>query len=316
MRIKFIICCFFFICTKVLAKETAFGYLTCSSTNIGDLFQSIAAKQFLPQEAIAIDRDLISQFQHSSKINTIVNGWFMHAKGVYWERQDIEPPAKSWPPANSIDPFFISVHFTEKFYDQAFSREGIEYLLKHAPIGARDIATLQALEKRGIPSYFSGCLTLTLENSYTERDDIVYIVDLEPKHINYIKAHTQCKTVVLSHSKPILALLNEEQKLKYAESILDLYRKAKCVVSGRLHAAMPCLAFKTPFLLITKDDESRYPGLLEHTWHCDERELLEGKVDYDFNHPPANPTTYLPIRENLIKRVKDWLNTKKQRTHV
>jgi hypothetical protein len=278
--------------------------------NIGDDIQTIAVKRFLPNCAVPIDREFIHEFSSQAPVKAVISGWFMHLKGGYWELP-LPSPEKSWPPASQIDPFFISIHLTGQFHPIVFSEENIDYLKQHGPIGARDLYTLKILQEKNIPSYFSGCLTLTLENSYTERNDIIYLVDLDEETIHYIQSKVSSPTVIITHGKSLLPFLSIDHRLKYAEYVLDLYRKAKCVVTTRLHSALPCLAFKTPVLMLDSVDsigiiEPRFTGLIEHTWHCSRQKLREGRVDYDFDHPPENPTTYLPMREDLIKRMTDW----------
>jgi hypothetical protein len=303
----FVFTCMF---SSPILGETTFGYVSHSTINIGDDIQTIAVKRFLPSCAVPIDREFIHEFSYNSPVKAVISGWFMHVKGGYWELP-LPPPEISWPPSSQIDPFFISIHLTGLLHPIVFSEENIAYLKQHSPIGARDLYTLQLLQEKNIPSYFSGCLTLTLENNYTERNDIIYLVDLDEATIRYIQSKVSSPTVIVTHGKPLLHFLSTEHRLKYAEYILDLYRKAKCVVTTRLHAALPCLAFKTPVLMLDSINgdgtDSRFTGLIDHTWHCSRRKLCEGGVDYDFDHPPQNPTTYLPIRENLIKIMTDWL---------
>jgi hypothetical protein len=308
--IKILSCLLVVFFVSTFKAEESCGYISYSTINIGDDIQAIAAKRFLPDNAIPIDREYINTINSPFKIKTIVNGWFMHEKSSSGEYFLSPLPEKSWPPAPSIEPFFISIHLTGSFQPTVFSEENIEYLKAHAPIGARDFYTLEALQQKGIPSYFSGCLTLTLENMHTERNDIIYLVDLDDASVGYIKSKVSSPVVVITHGKPLLMSLSAYHRLQYANYILDLYRKAKCVVTTRLHTALPCLAFKTPVLMVDKHDlgnkDSRFWGLTDHTRSCSARELCEGLVDYDFDHPPENPTTYLPIRENLIKIMTEW----------
>lgn len=289
--------------------DEAFGYITYAVTNVGDYIQSIAAKRFLPENAIGIDREFIGEFNHPAKVRTIVNGWFMHTKDLSWYRTDIPAPQKSWPPSSSIGPLLISIHFWEPFLPYAFTDESIAYLREHGPVGARDYASLQHLQDHGIPSYFSGCLTLTLVNPYTEkeREEIIYAVDIDEECVTYIKKNTTCKVVVLSHLCYFLPLLNENRKLAFAEKILEKYRKAKCVITRRFHAAMPCLAFETPVLLLDPADP-RFEGIKELLHTCSRGEFLHGRSNFDFNHPPKNKSNYIPLRENLIQIVTEWVN--------
>ncbi len=92
---------------------------------------------------------------------------------------------------------------------------------------------------------------------------------------------------------------------------LEKYAKAKCVVTQRLHAAMPCLALNTPVLLITEiaQEKGRLSGLKELARSCTEEEFLSGKVEFDFDNPPSNPEDYIPIREELIEKVSNWVKS-------
>jgi len=296
---------------SLLTGEEQFGYIAHSTINIGDDIQAIAAKRFLPKDAIAVDREFINEFKHNGRVKTVVSGWFMHQKGGFWDLPQ-PPPKKSWPPSSLVDPFFISLHLTGSFQSTVFSEENIQYLKAHGPIGARDFYTLQELQKRNIPSYFSGCLTLTLENRCKKRNDTIYLVDLDKASVKYIRSKVKSRVVEMSHGRALLRCLSNEHRLQYAEQLLNLYRRAKCVVTTRLHAAMPCLAFETPVLMIstaTKGGavDARFVGLVEHTRSCSREELCNGEVNYDFDKPPANPNTHVPIREKLIKTMTEWV---------
>jgi len=296
-----------------LNDNNTFGYIAYSSTNIGDDIQAVAAARFLPKNSVPIDREFISQFNYPVTISTIVNGWFMHTKNVCWQRSDVPPPIKSWPPTSCIDPLLISIYLDNAFWPEVFSEEGVEYLKKHSPVGTRDYQTLRELQKRNIPSYFSGCLTLTLDNPYKDqkRNNVIYAVDVDDECIEFIKAHTKCRVIKIGHGVNPSISLNPELRLKYAKLLLDKYRKAKCIVTARLHAAMPCLAFETPVLLVMgkKYYNGRLDGLRELVHECSKDELLQGLAEFDFNNPPENSKAYLPIRENLIKTTEAWVES-------
>lgn len=288
-------------------NTSRFGYVSYSGFNIGDDIQALAAKRFLPSNSIPINREIISQFTSNDIVYAIVNGWFMHTKDIAWPWNE-NPPEKSWPPSSKFEPLFISIHLTPEFLPVALSKEGIEYLKKHSPIGARDKYTLQKLQEKGIPSYFSGCLTLTLNSSYPEREEIIYAVDITKECLNALKKYTRYKIVELTHAIPLISLYQEnyEERLSYATSILEKYQKAKCVITERLHAALPCLAFETPVLFIGESNP-RFDGLQNLTRHCTKQEFIDGEFDFDFDDPSENSKDYLPIRENLIKIVEDWV---------
>lgn len=292
-------------------RAVKFGYISYSTTNVGDDIQTIAAKQFLPIDSVPVNRELISSFFSQNKVHTIINGWFMHTKDNAWWWAT--PPLKKlWPPSANIDPILISIHFTPKFLPIALSDEGIEYLIKHSPIGVRDMYTFNKLQEKNIPSYFSGCMTLTLNSSYPPREEIIYAVDIDSDCLHALQRYTHTKIVQLTHGVPLEEFhnTNYEKRIAYAEKILSQYQKAKCVVTTRLHAALPCLAFETPVLFIAGSD-SRFGGLKELVRSCNKEEFILGNFDFDFNDPTENSKNYIPIRENLIRIIEDWIASKK-----
>ncbi len=287
--------------------DNVYGYMSYSTSNVGDDIQGIAAQRLLPKNCIPIDREFVSEFGHSEQVNTIMNGWFMHTRNCcWWSNQNA--PAKSWPPSAAINPLLVSIHFTQKFFSEELTEEGIEYLKAYGPVGVRDNFTLRELEARGIPCYFSGCLTLTLENPYKhKRNNVIYAVDLRNECINYIKSKTKQQVVVISHEVPSQIQYQNDKRLAYAEKLLDKYRQAKCVVTSRLHATMPCLAFETPVLFLTTNpNDHRFEGVLDLMHHCTAQELISGEYDFDFNEPAENPKTYLPVRKDLKRIVTEW----------
>ncbi len=75
-----------------------------------------------------------------------------------------------FPYSRDIEPLFISSHYTERSLEEAFKRkESIDYFKRHEPIGCRDSYTVGVFEQYGIKAYFSGCLTLTLGNTFKHK---------------------------------------------------------------------------------------------------------------------------------------------------
>lgn len=266
------------------------------ATNFGDEIQSIAASYFFPKIDYFIDREQISSnnFNKNEKIKVIMNGWWIH-------------DANQWPPAQNIDPLLISMHFADKkeFLKNLFSKENIYYLSGgNSPVGARDLYTLELLQNHNIPSYFSGCLTLTLpKNESIKKQDYILCVDVNPTIVNYIKSKT---------SRPIYCISPQFQfnffsaidKFKIAFNLLAAYQGAHTVITTRLHAAMPSLALETPVLLIdkSKTSEIRFSGLSELVHSVKEVNYLNNLDYYDFDKPPQNSSKYLKYRKNLIEK--------------
>jgi len=303
----------FFILFSIILQKisgTDFGYIASSTRNIGDDIQAIAAKRLLPKTSILIDRDLISEFQYDSKICAILNGWYMHPQS-FFNHYENQEKKYYWPPSSTIDPLLISIHFTFPFVSTVLSSQNIAYLITNGPVGARDYFTLRILQSRHIPCYFSGCLTLTLNRSLSQKEDIIYAVDLDEECIDFLRTKTKYPIKVISHEINKDLAINLEERMNYAEKLLEKYQTARCVVTSRLHAAMPCLAFETPVLLInTQGDQYRFDGLRELVRNCNREEFLKDSHSFNFNDPEENPKLYLPIRENLLNNVHSWLAKK------
>jgi len=135
------------------------GVLVCEgeglTKNIGDHIQSIAAAQFLDKIDDYVEREKLNTYDRHKDIRVVMNAWYMHNP-------------KNFPPSNNIKPLLTSVHIVPTIAEQMLTKASIEYFKKHEPIGCRDIATQKLLASKGIESYFSACLTLTLGYGYKQ----------------------------------------------------------------------------------------------------------------------------------------------------
>lgn len=293
-----------------------FGVLyNAANLNIGDDIQAYAASKFLPSVDYLVDRETISTFRskNDEPVAVIMNAWYM------WEKWH-------WPPSKCIIPHMIGIHYSNhKLANQwegsplqfeALEGIGKEYLKAYQPIGCRDYFTRDELQKRGINSYFSGCVTLTLPKMEKKESNQEYIcvVDCDKKVCERIKnmlQNTDMELKVISHKKEVRnPKLSWDERVKRVEELLTLYRNAKCVITNRLHCALPCLAQETPVLLVkAKTDDIRFSPYYEFLHRTTVKEFLSGDYDYDILHPPLNKTQYIEIREKLIKSCQKFVES-------
>lgn len=276
--------------SRTLQQGNVSGY-----KNIGDYIQSLAAAQFMPR----IDEyyDKTSNDTGTDIIKMIMNAWYI------WD------PLK-FPISDRIIPLPISMHISPFCAEKLLSIEKVFYWFKsHEPIGCRDKGTEYFLRSKGINTYFSGCLTLTLGEKYkfTRKKRGIVFVDPYIEHINIkigVINFLKIIKAIVFHSKTILRLkkkfnhnyclgrcstvkkliysaaffetykhvfstdklLNadyvthivkvgsgteletEEEKLSYAESLIQKYSSSELVVTSRIHCALPCLGIKTPVI--------------------------------------------------------------------
>ena len=277
-----------------------FGLLSYQTANLGDFIQSLAAHKFLPKVDRYIDREALDDAGpiEGKPVALIMNGWFCH-------RPD------RWPPSPFINPLLISVHITnnpepgsgmrarEEF---AQSPRVLRYLQEHGPVGARDHDTLAWLRSFGIDTYYSGCLTLTLDRPAVPREPFIVLNEVPTAVAMKIQSATDLPVRLTSHEDHVT--VGTEARLERAAALIDVYARASCVVTTRMHGALPCLAMGTPALLVeTAWDPYRFAGLRDLVHHCSVEDFLSGAVDYDVGNPPANPVTHLPLRDELERRV-------------
>lgn len=280
-----------------------------NSYNLGDDVQSLAARQFLPTVDYLVDRDNQQDQvydltgkpcgkleQLNNQLVVVENGWF-------------DSRFSKFPLSTKIKPLFISFHLNESvglFSDpryavhkeQAAAKakllenvDTIDYFKQHQPIGCRDQHTSDLLSSFGIETYCSSCLTLTLDplklglvESLRQEilvvdaniDEPVLFKQLVPERVKKL-----CK--YFTHGLKQATAFEKKQEL--IMELLQRYRNAKCVVTSRIHVALPCLAFNTPVLFIYSkmDQDPRFDytmkrllgngTTLTHVWNWDKPEI-------------------------------------------
>jgi hypothetical protein len=283
-----------------------FGILTYANTdNLGDEIQSLAALRLIPKPQYFFNRDNLGE--EGDRVETyasvVMNGWFG------------QNPEK-WPPSDKIRPLLVSMHVTR---EKVASKAGVrahefmlspplrKYLQVHGPVGARDLDTLRLLQEADIPAYFSGCLTLTLERPDVDRcEDMIVLADAPLSIMDDLRSITRKPLFRTSHVGD--PLKTQAERMFRAQELLDLYARASCVVTARLHCALPCLAMGTPVLFVNlASDGYRFAGLLDLLHHTTMSEVRAGKLRYDISAPPPNKTLHLPYREALLARVAEFV---------
>jgi hypothetical protein len=243
---------------KETYKLKSFAVMWANTLNIGDDFQTLAAINLLRKNNINnfkfINREKLSEYD-GEPVFLIMNGWYMH---------DIT----KFPPSPKITPIFISIYIN----NENIVKQNVNYFKKYEPIGCRDIYTTNLFKKYNIKSYFSGCLTLTFDE-YPQKSNNIYIVDLkgsnggrlDKKSINLKLNYDENNIEYINHN---YFLTTKEQndiqyRLKEASNLLDKYKKAKLILTSRLHCALPARAFNTNVKFIHENyyTDKRFKGL-------------------------------------------------------
>lgn len=294
-----------------------YGLLYYKDTdNIGDDIQTYASSRFLPKIDYMIDRENIELFvpNKKEKVSTIMNAWYIHDGFNF----NISP---------YILPLYTSVFFKYIEYYKGIevgsdylNRNIIKSLKNYGPVGCRDNHTKKMLNKLGIESYFSGCLTLTLDKfSNVEKGSYIVVNGLSKDEIKYIKSKTKRKIIEFKQDVKKKSFSNEtwEERKKRVEDVLKLYQGAYMVITTKLHCSLPCLALETPVLLLydtsCQENKDRIGSYLTYLNYINRNELK--KVNIDFDKPKKNKTKYLELRKKLIEQCKNFVQTSKGKKH-
>jgi hypothetical protein len=225
-----------------------------------------------------------------------MNGWYSHKPDTF-------------PPDNpNIDPLFISMYIADHVKDRFASDRSKYFLNKFGPVGARNTDTKEYFDEIGVDSYFSGCLTLTLQKTPSiKKRDFILAVDVPEKALAIVKETSKLPVLEMGAFVTTEDMTTEE-RFALAEFYLYLYQSARAVVTTRLHATLPCLALETPVLNLEKEnfESGRFAGLRELAHHMTVDDFVNGHGRYDINKPPKNPNEYLKIRSKLIEKCRDF----------
>lgn len=229
------------------------GDETYASGNLGDMIQTIAMARLITRwlkiwEAVHRRRSgggflnisLLPRDELKSNLDPnallILYGWHMHKNNT---------GSFSFPPATS-SAIATSFHVSD---DKMLTSEALTFLKKIGPIGCRDFSTLRKLRTRGVPSFYSGCCTLTLPPTPEDRQrhGSVAIDTIPPDPASSILSMWNIQN----------RCLTQKQLWTRALCILRLLRRSTTVYSSRLHVLYPCLAMKTRSVLQSPSGDLR-----------------------------------------------------------
>lgn len=274
------------------------------SDNLGDDIQSIAAERFLPWVDCLLPREKLDRPPPiDGRVRIILNGWFLH-----------DP--RRWPPHPRIEPLFVSFHLRpsgpSRLRRWARTPEKMilgrhrAYAQAHAPIGARDVATAELFARYGVPSYYSGCLTLTLPSAQRRAGQRVVACDLAEPLLSELNSRCSDEPLIVSHEED--RTTPHEIRRERAERLLAIYADAKCVVTSRLHCALPCLAMGTPVLFIPSVAHPwrLQPALDLARWATAE-DFLARADGFDPKAPPPNPFRHVALAKALARTCAEFV---------
>lgn len=176
-------------------------------------------------------------------------GWFMH---------DTFQQGFGIPFHENLRPILLSVFIR---FPAMLTPEAIEYLRKYAPVGCRDWQTVAMLRAVGVPAFFSGCMTTTIDTVFRRdgedtRDATLYV---DSPQTGPGDTRTQVQTGIRA--------LSFEQNLRLARDWVSHYHlEYNTVVTSRLHCFLPARSVGSKVTFLPKNrSDNRFGGLIDTT---------------------------------------------------
>lgn len=232
-----------------------------SSRNVGDWIQTIASLGHLVRheglqftgtdpklvsfvERLAADVKPERRLQDTPPVTVQLVEWQRDASGY----QDLPDPvwsyafgwymhptfdlAYSFPFNPNIRPIFVSFHLNQS---RMLDAESIEYLRRYGPIGCRDWQSVATLRAAGVPAFFSGCITTTIDTVFPAvepdtRSEVGYVDFYSAPHKQPHWEQSQRAT----RDKPLI------ENLELAHTWMTAYNtRFSKLHTSRLHCFLP-----------------------------------------------------------------------------
>ena len=160
-------------------------------------------------------------------------GWYMHA--IFTTRF-------GFPLHENLRPIFVSFHCNKR---DLLTPEAIAYLRRYGPVGCRDWTTVHLLQSCGVPAFFSGCVTTTIDTVFP--DGRAAPADAPPAYVDVPPDQVPAGATVYKHSDPAVRRRSFTRNVGDALALLETYRtQHPRVVTSRLHCYLPVRSIGTP----------------------------------------------------------------------
>jgi hypothetical protein len=201
---------------------------------------------------VPVHRDASSYCPIPPNTWAITFGWFMH--GMFG-RHD-------FPLHPHLRPIFISFHCNRQ---AILSPEAIQYLCAHGPVGCRDWTTVGLLLSAGVPAFFSGCLTTTLDAIFPDLDSQRHPRADAP--VAYVDVKAADGGEFITHTDQRVVHDTLGANLHRALELMEAYRsRYSVIVTSRLHCYLPCRSIGAAVRFAPRNPaDIRYSGIVDTT---------------------------------------------------
>jgi hypothetical protein len=269
-----------------LSPDSPYCVFTYYCDNLGDHIQTLALLQHVTPGALLL-RDHLTPHPDAC---LVANGWLTY--GDMPNRNDFG------------DIRYAGVHLAPHCRNEG----SVKALKECGTIGCRDSATMNFLSANGVSARLSGCATLTFP-TYTGTRKGICCVDVSDE-VREKVLQTYSDAIFLSHDLDPFELGDVDdnaimEQYRQAYALLRRYMTAELVITSRVHATLPSIAFGTPaiYVGVPKEIDDRVT-VLDGTGV----RILDGERDFpslDLSKPL--PIDAAPFRERYLAFLRQSL---------
>ena len=204
-------------------------------------------------ELLQIDRDASAYSEIPPNTWALAFGWYMH--GIF-------DMSYSFPFHPNLSPIFLSFHCSKR---AMLTDEAIDYLRRHAPIGCRDWTTVDILLSIGVPAFFSGCLTTTVNTVFPDGERAG--PDATVGYVDIPASTVPAGGKTYAHQYDSVRFTSFADNVYDGIELLQTYRRThRELVTSRLHCYLPSRSIGIPVDFQPKNrSDPRFAGLIDIT---------------------------------------------------
>jgi hypothetical protein len=200
-------------------------------------------------EVMTVHRDASMYEEIPEDAWVLCFGWYMHA--LFSMRH-------GFPLHRNLRPIFISFHCNKR---DLLTPAAVAYLRRYGPVGCRDWTTVYLLKSIGVPAFFSGCVTTTINTVFPDLDapppadaPVGYVDALDPPP----------DAITYRHSDGAVRRRPFVDNVRVGLDLLETYRrKHRRIVTSRLHCYLPVRSIGTDVEFEPSNrSDVRFDGLL------------------------------------------------------
>jgi hypothetical protein len=200
-------------------------------------------------EVMTVHRDASMYEEIPEDAWVLCFGWYMHA--LFSMRH-------GFPLHRNLRPIFVSFHCNKR---DLLTPAAVDYLKRYGPVGCRDWTTVYLLKSIGVPAFFSGCVTTTINTVFPD-------LDAQPPAdapVGYVDAlDAPPDAVTYRHSEGIVRKRPFVDNVRVGVDLLETYRrKHRKIVTSRLHCYLPVRSIGSAVEFEPRNrSDVRFDGLL------------------------------------------------------